>query len=808
MKKRFCMLLSFSIPTLVFGQKGTISGTVQFKNGKASEFASVYIAKSTNYTRTDDLGFFKFKKLPYGIYTLNIKYFNRPEEQVTVNLNAKSVNIQYVLSYDEASELDEIVVTGKTKEAKIETKGFAVNAIKMKEIEMQSIEATEVLDRSSGVTITQNGGLGSHTHYNINGLTGNAIRIFINGSPIRSFGPSFSLSSIPTNMIKRIEVYKGVVPVELAGDALGGAINVILKESSDKNSLDVAYSFGSFNTHQASLSANSFNKKNGFTIKGSGFYNYSDNDYSVWGEQVYSTNPVTGDITYGRFKRFHDTYKSGGFKADIGFTKEKWADELLFGVIYSALDRDIQHGATMESVYGNRKADQNTKLVNLSYKDDSFLSKDNLNLELFSSYSHLTRNIKDITPHIYDWDGKPKERLDNKGDFIGYYEYFSGAEAGNPTLQESIEKVHVARATTHYHMAENHGLVANFLYTNFTRDSEDPLRHIDIRNLEDTRFSERNILGLGYDFNTLDDKLKTSVFYKYFSQNIRIVEYLKANEAAPIELNDVNRTVTAKGVGITLAYELFSNILIQVSAENSFRLPVFKELFGNLAQNLEPNYNLEPEKSKNLNLGITLGTFSFGKNEVKIKFNTFVRDTKDKIKINVREDATDPTTEFVNDDNYISKGFDLDVFYSYDRKLDFNGNLSIFNSRFNTEFDENGLRYNWYLDRERNAPFFTANGNLRYSIANLIQEKSQTTFITNLSYVHWFYRDWESLGGTGKDIIPTQLVSDAGIAHTLPNKKTTISFDARNIFNRQVFDNYALQKPGRAFYIKLNYSIF
>jgi uncharacterized protein YxeA len=250
------------------------------------------------------------------------------------------------------------------------------------------------------------------------------------------------------------------------------------------------------------------------------------------------------------------------------------------------------------------------------------------------------------------------------------------------------------------------------------------------------------------------------------------------------------------------------NILIQVSAENSFRLPVANELFGNLAQNLEPNYGLKPEKSKNLNLGLTIGTYAFGNHEARVRFNTFIRDTKDKIKINVREDATDPTTEFINDDSYISKGFDLDVFYSYDRKLDFNGNVSIFNSRFNTEFDENGLRYNWYRDRERNAPFFTANGNIRYNTSSLFQKESQTIFTTNLSYVHWFYRDWESLGGTGKDIIPTQLVSDIGITHTFPNKKVAISLDARNIFNRQVFDNYALQKPGRAFYIKLNYTIF
>ena len=163
--------------------------------------------------------------------------------------------------------------------------------------------------------------------------------------------------------------------------------------------------------------------------------------------------------------------------------------------------------------------------------------------------------------------------------------------------------------------------------------------------------------------------------------------------------------------------------------------------------------------------------------------------------------------QFINDDSYISKGFDIDVFYSYNRKLDISGSVSVFNSLFNTEFDENGLQYDWYRDRERNAPFFTSNGNIKYRLKNFLQKDARTVFSANVAYVHWFYRDWESLGGKGKDIIPTQLVCDLGILYTFPNEKIILALDARNILDRQVFDNYALQKPGRAFYAKINYRI-
>jgi outer membrane receptor protein involved in Fe transport len=457
MAKLFFSILFFVFSIATLAQSGTILGTINFKDGKPVDLASVFIENTSFHTYTDEKGFFKLTDIIYGTHAITINYFGKESETVTVNLNSKEVNISHTLSYNETNLLDEVLVNGKTNEAKIETKGFAVNAIKMEEAQLQSIQAVDVLDRSSGVRIRQNGGLGSHIHYNINGLSGNAIRVFINGSPIQSFGPSFSLSSIPTNMIERVEVYKGVVPVELAGDALGGAINVVLKDNFEKNSLVSSYSFGSFNTHQTSVSGNTRNEKTGFTIKGSGFYNYSDNNYKVWGEQISTTNvnnpkldPNSGAITYITAERFHDTYKSGGLKADIGLTNKTWADELLLGIIYSTLDRDIQHGATMLTVYGNRKQKQNTKLASLSFKDDSFLSKDNLSLELFGSYSHLKRNIIDTIPYKYDWGGELKEQTDEFGNFTGYFTHITGAEAGNPTLEENIEKVYVGRATSHY----------------------------------------------------------------------------------------------------------------------------------------------------------------------------------------------------------------------------------------------------------------------------------------------------------------------------------------------------------------------
>src|SRR5690606_10167800 len=123
----------------------------------------------------------------------------------------------------------EVVVKHVSAKKEIEEKGFAVSVIETKEAGLRNLQTNELLDRTVGVRIRQNGGLGADVNYNINGMSGNSVGIFIDGIPISMYGSSFDLNSIPPAMIDRIEVYKGVVPGHLSDDSLGGAINIVLK---------------------------------------------------------------------------------------------------------------------------------------------------------------------------------------------------------------------------------------------------------------------------------------------------------------------------------------------------------------------------------------------------------------------------------------------------------------------------------------------------------------------------------------------------------------------------------------------------
>jgi outer membrane receptor protein involved in Fe transport len=791
--KFFIVLLSvLFIPCVSEAQqaeKGSLSGAILDSNGEPIQFATVKIQSLGIGSISDTLGNFHIDDIPYGTHEITVSSFGQIEKKQTISIEGKKQKLNISMEHD---SVHEVVIVAKTEERQIQEQGYAVNVIETKDVELQSIQANDLLDRSAGVRVRQTGGLGSTVQYNINGLSGNSVRIFIDGIPIANYGPSFSLNSIPTTMIERIEVYKGVVPAYLSDDALGGAVNIILKKSM-KNTLNTSYSFGSFNTHQFNVNGAYRHDSSGFTARASGFYNYTDNSYKVWGDKVTVTDPNTFKVKEITAKRFHDKYESIGGKFDIGFTDVKWADQFLIGAVLSDMKKEIQHGATMEIVYGNRHTVQKTQLYSVLYSKRNFLTK-GLNVNFFSSYSNLKRGTIDTIPYMFNWYG---EQLTHK--------WSSGAEGGSPTLQTNLEKNFTARTNLTYEFIKNHSINLNYIYTTFTRDQDDAMLSQPDRDMVDRRYLTKSILSAAYESKFFNQRLKSSLFIKYYNQEVRLNDKVK-NSRGEIVVNNYDKIVSIPGYGLAMSYTIVRNVMLTASAEKAVRLPEATEIFGNNAENINPSYALKPERSNNFNIGFNLGTFKLKKHNIGLVTNFFYRNTADMIRQGVPTPVSE-TYQFENLLSVLSKGFDTELIYNFHQKLFLTSGMSVFNARFNTEFDQGGNRYIYYQNRLRNSPYLTSNTNVRYYLENVIQKKSLMSFYYNFAYVHEFFRDWEGIGKNNKPTIPTQLVHDFGIAYTFPKRKITVSFDAKNILNRQVFDNWALQKPGRAFYIKFTYKI-
>lgn len=792
---------SFILIGLLFGisvlaQSGSISGTLTYKNNEPGIGVLVFLQGTQNSALTDGNGNFTIKNVPFGTYILETTSLEAENISQKIELNSALLQVNITLKGKGSEELNEVVITVVSEKEKIENKGFAVNVIETKTAGLRNLQTNELLDRTAGVRIRQNGGLGSEVQYNINGLSGNAVRIFIDGIPISTYGSSFDLNSIPPSMIERIEVYKGVVPGYLSDDSLGGAINIVLKNSF-RNNFNVSASYGSFNTAQTSFNGLYRMEKSGFTLKASGFLNYSDNDYEVWGKNVYNILP-NGQYDYVHAKRFNDKFRSLGGVVEAGFTDVKWADNFFIGITSSDSYKQVQHGTFMTTPYKGRFLESDAHLLNLTYNKKGIFTK-GLDFTFHGIYGKRNRTVNDTVKHNYNWFGE--KSLDLNGNPILRPQ---GAQQGAPTIAHIERKVATIRTGLSYAINDNHKFLLNHLFSTVDRNDEDEIRTVLERNFMGTRNLTKNITSLSYEFTAFENRVRTTLFGKYYQQNVeRMNPIVETINGVATRVEDVaSSNVNTDGYGMAVSYTLAPKITLLASAEKSVRLPSENEVFGDAGDNISENPNIKPELSKNYNLGTKLGTFTIQNHDFSVGLNGFVRNVTDRIGIPVQTSLNSnvQTLPFVNQGNTKSKGFDVELNYSFKKNL----NVVINASKFDlTTKDGFGNEYDI-----PNEPFLTTNASVQYSLKNAIGQNSQLNlfyhfmFVDTFSYIRKLY---SNTSGTEFFDVPQQYLHDLGVSYVFPSKKYIISFDAKNILNEQGFDNMAVQKPGRAFYLKFNY---
>ncbi|WP_338839803.1 TonB-dependent receptor [Flavobacterium ginsenosidimutans] len=795
---RILYALLFMITFSGWSQTGKITGKVYFTNNENAYGASVQINGTKNFVVVDNDGQFEIKGLTYGSYNLEISSMEAKPKTVNVVVNRPSLllNIQLEKATDPKA-LKEVKIQKKTFKKEIIDKGFAVNVIETEEAAKRNLQTNDLLDRSGGVRVRQNGGLGSAVSYNINGMSGNAIRIFIDGVPIQTYGASFSLNSIPPALIERIEVFKGVVPAYLADDSLGGAINVVLKKGA-KNSLNASVSYGSFNTVQSNVNT-TFRDKNGFTVKANAFQNYSDNDYEVWGRWVYNILP-NGRYEYIRTKRFESMYRSYGGRLEAGFTNVDWADT--FSVSYNGSQdyNQIQHGQYMTKPYKGRYGENAANVFSLTYAKKDFLIK-KLDFSAVAVYSHKKEFLSDTVKWNYNWNGEKA---------IGLYGEpilsTTGAQQGATTLNYRTANVFNTRVGLTYSINENHKILANVMTHIFDQNELDRMKPELIRNFDVTRDLTKIVSSFGYEMSAFESRLRASLFVKNYDLDNTEIKPIIVNENGQ---NTIGAEVSSKntnftGYGIAGSYTLFPKVMAMFSAEKAIRLPTEDEVFGRPGENILGNTNLGPEQSNNFNAGFRFGPYEINHHKITFSGNGFLRNSKDKIvrQISIRLNEAVQATPFVNLGEAQSVGFETSLQYSYNDRFFGGINLSKFNSLYKDKYDSNGNVLPYYNKQLPNEPYFTVNGNLQYNFRNVIQSKSELNLYYYCGYVAPFYTSWLEIDRTS-----AQFPQDLGLSYVFPNKQFTVSFDARNILDEQVYDNFAAQKPGRAFYLKINYNL-
>lgn len=754
-------------------QRFELNGRVLSSGGEAIQNATVKI--NGIVILTDNGGNYTIKDLGDKNVDVNISAIGYRSLKQALVLKKSITQLNFTLLKEQA-DIETVHVMGLTKAQEVNRQAYNVTAIDATKLYNTTLDIAGALDRVAGVRVRESGGVGADFNLSINGFSGSHVRFFLDGIPMDNFGSSFQINNIPINLAERVEVYKGVVPIWLGSDALGGAVNIVTG-SRFQNYMDVSYSYGSFNTHRTTINT-AFTNKSGLTFQLNAFQNYSDNNYKV--DINKEDNRLDGYSGPTTVKRFNDQYHNETIIGNVGLVDKSYADKLLFGIVLGKNYKEIQTGARMAAVFGALHRRGNIVMPTIKYSKRDLIK--GLDVVVNGNINLGSEQTIDTVAKRFDWFGDTNAGLPAT----------SGER--NRTLYKNKNHEGIITGTFSYRLSPKHQLSLNNVLTTFNRTGSDELNPTN-NAYERPSKSSKNILGLGYQY-VVEDLWNLSLFGKLLTQR----------NVMDVNLRDSKSNF---GYGFAGSYYVNPNFQLKVSYELTNRLPTAYELFGDL-ENQDANPNLTPERSNNFNVG-TMYQFNVNaNNNFSLNAGLIYRYANDfiynRLNLNQGKIIAD------NRDGVRTFGADAELRYSYKNWLSagVNGTFQYLQNMQRYEEDYTGESV-VYLDQMPNIPYLFSNADLTMTFNNIGAAYNKLNVSYNALYVHEYWLYWPSRGGRSatdeKRGLPTQFSHDVNLVYSVAGGRYNIGLEMRNITDTKMVDNFSLQKPGRAFYLNIRYFI-
>jgi len=652
----------------------------------------------------------------------------------------------------------------------------SVAVVETERAQRESADLGEVLARSAGVGVRRSGGLGSETRFSLQGLTDDQIRFFVDGLPLEYSGYPFGIGNVPVNLIERVEIYSGVVPVRFGADALGGAVNLVTEPARGAR-VAASYETGSFGVQRASALAQ-LASDTGLFARIDGFFDVADNDYPIDVEVPDDSGRLSNATVY----RFHDDYRAFGGGVEVGVQRQPWAKRLSGRVFATDYDKDFQHNVVMTVPYGEVTYGETVVGGNVRYEHTFARS---VSLETVAGYSYGRFHYLDVATCVYDWFGRcVTERT------------IPGEREGRPQDQLFWDHTGFARANASWLVADGHELRLAVAPSLSSR-SGDERRQPD-PSARDALSAQRELYtlvsGAEYELSLFDDALENIAFVKHYLQLARTEEPLPGNILRRRD-RDTNRI----GLGDGVRYRIIDGLLVKAGYEWATRLPRPDEVFGDAAF-VQPSLELEPESSHNINLALELDALPTAAGSVRGQLDGFLRSADDLIVLL----GSDRVQAYEN--VYSARSLGVEAAFGWTSPRDYvvlDANLTY--QSFRNTSDE-GTFVEFEGDRIPNRPWLFANASGRLQVAGVFAARDELALFGHLRYVHEFYRGWESFGQRQfKESVPSQLVPSAGITYLTEGDsgRLSSSLEVQNLSNEKVYDFFGVQRPGRAFYAKM-----
>jgi len=235
----FCSLFSFASAGSI------VKGTITDKGGQPLIGATIALKNEINgnkiYTSAGLDGSYVFKNVNAGKYEIEAKYVSYQSESKNIEVTGAVVIVNISLA-SKSGSLTEVAVSGHANKTSDQS---AINAERRSDVILNAVSArtieaspditiANVTQRVSGVSVERSNN-GEAQYAIIRGMDQRYEYTLVNGIKIPSPDNKnryVPLDIFPADIVDRLEVSKSLTP-NMEGDAIAGAINMVLKSAPD-----------------------------------------------------------------------------------------------------------------------------------------------------------------------------------------------------------------------------------------------------------------------------------------------------------------------------------------------------------------------------------------------------------------------------------------------------------------------------------------------------------------------------------------------------------------------------------------------
>lgn len=773
------LILSFTWQN-IFAQKIVFGQITDGQTLQPLDGTSVILENSNIGTISNHIGMFRMKLPSKSSRRIKVQYMGYESRNIILNKKL-CVNDSICCNVElqpKNNILSDVIVLGKSKAQRHREVPSAITIIDSQELKYKTATLNEILDNAAGIKVAQQGGLGNASRIIIQGMDGKRIGIFINGMPMGN-SDEFQLSSIPIDMVDEVEIYKGIIPAWLGGDGLGGAVNIRLKDFK-KNHLEMAFEAASYNTYIGSLQLKHYLGKTSTALHAGATMNYAKNNYS------FSSPFELGRIIH----RDHDAYTHGGFNVGIS-SQQWWFDQFDLTLSADYYRKEIQGG--LMNVQNNiQHAFTRTRSASTSLSLEKSFLKGRLTAQFHSIVGFSLVNQVDTSHYCYDFIGNRFPSGSGRGE-IGAVP--NDSHDRHTTVRELLNLT--------YKIGNNQLVTWTTNYRYGCKMPKDELADSYSR-LPTSGYPSRLhsiVSGLTHELKLYGGKFTNELGIKLFNHHSEVLPFAEAIMLQDKLKASTNHSTMA-GWSEAMALHLLPNnaLTLKASVQSTVRMPIAEELFGDGVL-LLPSEKLRPERSFNINAGAIWLINAMRYPQVRIGINTFYMSAKDMIKLMY----SSMNMAYDNIGKVRVMGFDMEMESKLNRWLDLQGNITWQDARDMRKEAVGGGENFHYRYRIPNMPYLFGNVGVRLHKDGLLSKSSSSAFASTFGFTKAFSYNWEA-SKHNTMLIPARYCWDVAVHHSF-NKRCQLSFEIRNILNRENWAEFRYPMERRTFHLKMKYII-